>query len=384
MFKEIRKSVFQFSFLTLHFSLYTFIASAQVKLAPQQSVPFSPIKELQATPVRNQGNTGTCWCFSGTSLLESQALSSKKEDIDLSEMYTVRNIYTEKARNYVLRQGKAQFSEGGLGHDVIRSVANYGAMPEVAYSGLVNKTFHDHSAMSAALRGFLDSLINKAPKPLDADWMQAYQKILDNYLGPVPATFIYNGKNYNPISFSKDVLGFNADDYVNITSFTHHPYYFPFILEIPDNFSNGAYYNVTLSEMTELVKAALQKGFTVMWDADVSNDNFRQQTGLALVPDVSKNAGFDPSGEEESCNADRRQRLFEALVTQDDHLMHITGMEQTKNGKLFFKVKNSWGPVGPYEGYIMVSETYFAMNTISLVIPRAAFSKAQLNKLGLH
>lgn len=362
-----------------------YISSAQRKLPPERTPgPFISVKEISATEVKNQGNTGTCWSFSGTSLLESEFISSHKTDIDLSEMFTVRNIYMEKARNYVLRQGKAQFSQGALGHDVIRSVALYGAMPDRVYSGLVNKTFHDHSLLADHLKAFLDSVIHNAPRPLSPEWENAYVHILDDYLGKVPESFDYNGEAYSPKSFALEILKFNPSAYVNITSFTHHPYYEPFILEVPDNFSNGSYYNVPLTDLTEVVRSALQKGFSVMWDADVSNDNFRHLIGLAIVPDPDVNTRFDPTGSELSCDAMKRQRLFEGLETQDDHLMHITGLEKLVNGKTFFKVKNSWGNVGPYDGYVLVSENYFLQNTIGLVVPKAAISHSLAEKLRLH
>lgn len=379
------KALFRLLFPAFLFVFIAGFATAQRKFPPEKPAdPFVILKDIPASPVKNQGNTGTCWCFSGTSLLETQFLSSGNKELDLSEMFTVRNIYLEKARNYLLRQGKTQFSQGGLGHDVIRSVAIYGAVPEDAYSGLVHKTFHDHSVLAGQLKSFLDSLLNKTSRPLDNDWVTAFNDILDENLGKVPDAFVYNSKKYTAKTFSRDVLAFDPGAYVNITSFTHHPYYESFVLEVPDNFSNGAYYNIPLHEMTELAFHALEKGYSVLWDADVSNDNFRQQSGLAILSDKDANPRFDPSGAEEPCDAGKRQRLFEGLETQDDHLMHITGLQKLSNGKRFFKVKNSWGTVGPHDGYILVSENYFALNTISLVVPRAAIPPALAAKLQLR
>jgi len=368
----------------LFFLFSSLVIFSQVKYPPQVApAPFAPEKEVSTTSVKSQGNTGTCWSFSATSMLETQFSKSSTNDIDLSEMFTVRNIYIEKAKNYLLRQGKAQFSEGGLGHDVIRSTSLYGAMPDEAYSGLVSKSFLDHSKLIGDLKDFLDSIINKAPRPISSDWLEGYNHLLDEYLGAVPSEFNYKGIKYTPISFAKEILHFNADEYVNITSFSHHPFYSSFILEVPDNFSNGSYNNIPAQEMIEIVWSALQKGYSVLWDTDVSNDNFRQQTGIAIVPDADKNRGFEPQGSEIKWDAASRQQLFENLTTQDDHLMHIVGIEKTKNGKRFFKVKNSWGNIGPYQGYIMVSETYFAINTVSIVVPKAAISKNMLAKMGV-
>jgi bleomycin hydrolase len=389
---------------------------------------FTVVKQVPATPVKNQALTGTCWSFSTTSLVESQSLKNNLGEFDLSEMFTVRNIYMEKAKNYILRQGRAQFGEGGLGHDQIRAIATYGAIPESVYSGLkpgANQS-HNHEKLSTNLKQYLDDLLKHIPLP--ANWMDGVVKILDEGLGKVPAQFDYKGKSYTPQSFAKTVLQFNANDYVNITSFTHHPYYEPFILEVPDNFSNGAYINIPLEEMIQLTKDAITGGYSVMWDADVSNIGFKQGNGIAALYDTTINsmrrmdmrklkaenerkqkttgesdvalnkntenktetktddaddkaANMDGTKEEVRWDADLRQALFENLTTQDDHLMHITGLEKSKNGKDFFIVKNSWGKIGPDNGYINVSESYFAINTVSLVVPKAALSKAMLEKM---
>ncbi len=362
------------------------ISFAQNTSGQKKSLDFISIKSNPATIVKNQENTGTCWSFSTTSLIESQALQNNFGNFDLSEMFTVRNIYVEKAKNYIHRQGHAQFSEGGLGHDVIRSVAAYGILPESAYAGLANgqKTY-DHGEMFKKLKGYLDRVIATAgTNPISSDWLPEYNKILDTYLGILPERFQYNNKAYTPIEFSSEVLKFKAEDYVNITSFTDHDYYKPFIIEVPDNFSNGAYYNMPLKEMISLAENAIENGYTVLWDADVSNNGFRSKKGLALY----LNAGVDINEDdlkadvqEEKWHAQIRQDLYENLTTQDDHLMHIVGLEKTSDGKLFFLVKNSWGKNGPYQGYINVSEAYFAINTISLVVPKAAMNKVVLDKL---
>jgi bleomycin hydrolase len=385
---------------------------------------FTVVKQVAATPVKNQALTGTCWSFSTTSLVESQTLKNNLGELDLSEMFTVRNIYMEKAMNYILRQGHAQFGEGGLGHDQIRAIATYGAIPESVYSGLKpGRQSHSHEKLVTNLKQYLDSLLKHIPLP--ANWMDGVVRILDDELGKVPALFEYKGKKYTPESFAKTILQFNANDYVNITSFTHHPFYEPFILEVPDNFSNGAYINIPLEEMIQLTKDAITGGYTVMWDADVSNMGFKQGNGIAALYDTTINSMrrmnmrklkaenerirnqkvgesdaavnktaenktddtdnkavyMDGTKEEVRWDADLRQALFENLTTQDDHLMHITGLEKSKNGKDFFIVKNSWGKVGPDNGYINVSESYFAINTVSLIVPKAALSKAMLEKM---
>lgn len=345
---------------------------------------FTIQKTIAATPVKNQAMTGTCWCFSSTSLIESQCLKKNIGELDISEMFTVRNIYIEKAKNYLLRQGHTQFGEGGLGHDLVRAIATYGAVPEDVYSGLVSgQKMHNHQKLSGQLKDYLDETLKTVPVP--ANWLDEYIKILDKGLGTAPTDFEYKGKKYTPLSFAKEVLKFNADDYVNITSFTDHPYYQPFIIEVPDNFSNGAYYNLPLNEMISVVKDAVKSGYSVLWDADVSNDGFMQNRGVAIYPDPSaaNNKKDVDAGNavEAKWDAATRQQLYENLTTVDDHLMHITGLETSASGKPYFLVKNSWGDIGPEHGYINVSEAYFAINTISLIVPKDAMSKDLLAKL---
>jgi bleomycin hydrolase len=364
---------------------YAAAAMAQpgAKPAAGNGLNLTILKTVPSTPVKDQAATGTCWCFSTTSLLESQCLKNNTGETDLSEMFTVRNIYIEKAKNYVLRQGHAQFSQGGLGHDVIRATAAYGTMPEAAYIGMKERRKqYNHEIMFSSLKTYLDSVISNPP--IRADWMPGYKQILDETMGTPPVDFTWNGKKYTPASYAKEVMKFNPDDYVNITSFTHHPYYAPFILEAPDNFSNGAYYNLPLEEMIQVVKEAVNGGYSVMWDADVSNPWFMQGKGLAVYegPEVKPdNITIEADMKEAAWSAALRQQLYEDLVTQDDHLMHIIGIEKSKGGKLYFLVKNSWGKVGPQDGYINVSEAYFAINTVSLVLPKAALSKTILEKL---
>lgn len=350
------------------------------------STDFNNVKVNPATPVKSQDMTGTCWCFSTTSLVESEAIRTSQKSLDLSEMFSVRNIYLEKAKNYVLRVGKAQFGEGGLGHDMIRAIATYGAEPESVYSGLINgeKKFN-HQEMVSKLQAYLDSVIKV--QPVKADWIPGYTAILDEFMGKAPGEFEFEGKKYTPLTFAKEVVHFNINDYVSITSFTHQPYYSSFILQVPDNFANGSFYNLPMKDMMDVVANAVKNGYTVSWDADVSNNGFRQDKGLALYLDPTqkyKSADLTPETTEQPWTVETRQHLYENLTTQDDHLMHLTGYEESKSGKKFFLVKNSWGNVGPFNGYINVSESYFAINTISVVVPKAALSKEVLAKLQIQ
>lgn len=357
---------------------FLFIVSGLL-FRPGVAQPLFP-EALPHTAIKSQGSTGTCWSFSTISLVESQYMKSSRSELDLSEMFIVRNTYINKAKNYVLRQGSSQFGPGGLGHDVIYAISQFGAIPESIYSGLnLGKVNHDHSEMDSRLKAYLDKVL--ASRPISSDWLVGFEAILDDHLGQVPKKFLFNEREYDPISFAREVLRFDASDYLFITSFTHHPYYKRFALEVPDNYGSERYWNVPLEDLLTLSKSAVQNGYTVMWDADVSNENFRQAAGYALMP-VDKNS-FSPDAKEESFDALTRQKRFEELTTQDDHLMHIVGVEKTPAGKNFFIVKNSWGNVGPFKGYIKVSEPYYAVNTISLVIHKAAVSQALLSKLQL-
>lgn len=363
--------------LIVAFLLAGFInLSAQEELRQEKLLPYSSVK--------NQGMTGTCWCFASVSLLEAEALKTGIPELNLSEMYIVRNIYLDKAQNYLLRQGFARFDEGAMGHDLIAGIEKYGIVPEEVYPGRLSpEGYLDHSAMVKELKEYLSNILktNKVPE----NWRDGFIDILDKYMGKVPEKFNYNGQEYTPIEFAKNVLNFNANDYIGLTSFTHHPFYKPFIIEVPDNFSNGSYYNVPLNEFTSAVENSLINGYSVMWDSDVSNNDFRQKTGYAMLWKWLPSAieTIDPDAEEQACDQTIRQKLFEDLTTQDDHLMHIVGLEKSKSGKTFFYVKNSWGEVGPYKGFINVSENYYALNTVSIILPKAALTSEMKSKLGI-
>lgn len=343
------------------------------------------IKNNAATAVKSQGMTGTCWCFSTVSLIESQCMKAGADARpDLSEMFVVRNVYLMKARNYVKRQGAAQFGEGGLGHDVLIAAGTYGLMPESVYSGkLPGQNELNHSKMADTLKQFLDTLL--ARRPIDPKWEQGFTALMDHYMGQAPpAKFEYNGKTYTPQEYATKVVKFSPSDYVSLTSFTHHPYYTSFVLELPDNHANGSFYNVALNELIGATWNAVQKGYTVMWDADVSNRGFAHNGGYALSPkydSLMDRKQPNPAIPEVDVTPEYRQELFEKLVTQDDHLMHITGIGKGKGDKRFFIVKNSWGTGSKFDGYLYVSEPYFAVNTINVIVPKAALDKELMKKL---
>ena len=334
---------------------------------------FSHDKDVECTSIKSQANTGTCWSFATASFLESELMRTGKGEHDLSEMYVVRNIYKDKARNYILRQGKANFSQGSLSHDLISVLKSEGVMPENVYSGMVDGVKrHDHSEMEAGLKGFLDGMVKS--KKLSKMWPEALESIMDIYLGSVPENFEYGGKKYDPKSFAKS-LELDPADYVSVTSFSHHPFGEAFILEIPDNYSNGSYLNVPLDDLIATMDQAVSNGYTVAWDGDVSEKGFDAKHGIAVLPmKPNRKDLFEKPGPEVKVTQELRQQLFESLATTDDHLMHIVGTAKDQNGNEYYLVKNSWGKVGPHDGYLYMSKAYAAMKTVSIMVHKDVMS----------
>ncbi len=357
-------------------------------LFAQQPYTFNTVIDLETTPVISQGRTGTCWSFSSTSFLESEIIRLSGKQIDLSEMYTVRNTYPKKAENFVMRQGKAQFSEGGLAHDVINSVRDYGLVPQQAYSGMLEGQHgHNHAELAAILRSMVETYVDNPGRKLSKHWDDAIEAVLDVYMGENPTSFSYEGKQYTPQSFL-EMTGIEPDDYVTITSFSHAPFYSEFILNIPDNWSYGAMYNVPLDEMMQSIDHALEKGFTVELDCDVSERTFSSKDGVAVIPKDSDNnikalQGLYP---EMAISQEYRQDEFENFTTTDDHLMHITGILRDQNGTKYYKVKNSWGTDAQRNangGYVYFSESYMRLKAISIMIHKDAVPQATAKKLNL-
>jgi bleomycin hydrolase len=360
-----------------NFKLLVAVLSFTIFLNTLYAQELTTVKINEVSSVKNQGMSGTCWCFSVVSILESGLMKSGISTPDLSEMYIVRNIYLDKAKNYVLRQGFARFTEGAFGHDVFPAVEKYGIVPEEVYP------YKQSQGIDERLKKFLDSVIAK--QPISNDWQNNFNRMLDDKFGVLPADFTYEGKKYTPKEFASEVLKFNPDDYIGLTSFTHHPYYKPFNVEVPDNYSGGLFYNVPIDELITATESAVMNGYTVGWDADVSNSFFAQDVGYAMVPKGKNNlkSAINPDETEIDYTQSSRQELFENLTTQDDHLMHLVGIKKTDNGKKFFYVKNSWGAMGPFKGFINVSETYFGINTITIVLPKSAIDSGLRTKLGI-
>lgn len=356
-------------------NLYLSAIALSICFVAQAQYQFTDEVDIERSEIKNQQRTGTCWSFATTSFIESELLRMGKGKIDLSEMYNVRMIYTDKAKNYVLRQGKANFSQGSLAHDVLRTISAHGLIPESAFTGLAEgDEVYDHSELEAGLKGFLDGVIST--KRPSSHWMPAVKSILDNYLGTCNTEFSYEGKSYNPKSFAK-MLGFSSDNYVNLTSFTHHPFNSSFILEIPDNYSNGSFYNLPLAEFTGAVDKALKEGYSVAWDGDVSESGFSAREGIAVLPSESNREDlFTKPGDEIAVTQALRQENFETYSTTDDHLMHVVGIAKNQDGTKYYIIKNSWGEVGPYNGFIYMSEAYFKMKTVSVTLHKDALPKS--------
>ncbi|MDN3724041.1 C1 family peptidase [Aequorivita sp. SDUM287046] len=357
-------------------------------LSAQEAYKFKTVTDLETTPVISQGVTGTCWSFSSISFLESEIIRLTGKKIDLSEMYQVRNTYPLKAENYIMRQGKAQFSEGGLAHDVMNSVAKNGLVPKEAFSGLSEgQENHNHAEMVAVLEAMLKTYIDNPGRRLSKNWRAAVEGVLDVYIGKNIQTFNFEGKQYTPQSFLV-MTKIKPEDYVNLTSFTQAPFYSQFILNIPDNWSNGSFYNVPLDEMMATIDNALEKGFTVELDCDVSEKTFSSKDGVAVIPENAENnikalQGIYP---EKKITQQYRQDEFENYATTDDHLMHITGMLRDQNGTKYYKVKNSWGTDETKTakgGFVYFSEAYMRLKAISVMVHKDALMEKTSKKLNL-
>ncbi|TWW02348.1 aminopeptidase C [Chitinophaga pinensis] len=362
-------------------------AIAQTTNKEGSNYKFTVVKNLDAGDVENQGNTGTCWSFSGLSFFQAEALRiGKGKDVNLSEMFVVRRMYPLKAANYVRMHGKANFGEGGGFPDDLLCLRQYGLVPQSVYDGNRVKTYN-HAEMTALLEGVVKK-IGATETTINPNWNKAVDGVLNAYIGDAPEKFEYNGKSYTSKTFAKD-LGLDADDYVMITSFTHHPYYEQFVLEVPDNWNWDKMYNVTLNDLTTIAENAIQNGYTIAWAADVSEKGFNFAQGLAIVPDVAAlspdqlQKAFTEPVKELTITPELRQQAFDNYETQDDHGMHIVGMAKDQNGKVFFRVKNSWGTSNPGNGYFYASEPYFAYKTTSIMLNKKAIPADIAKKLGI-
>lgn len=368
---------------------------------------FTLIKELPHTPVKDQFRTNTCWSFAGSSLIESEILRIGKPEINLSEMFLVNHCYRDKADRYVRMQGNTNFAEGGLLHDIIYVMKNYGLVPESSYPGLnYGEKKHVHGEVVNLLKNMVTSIVQNKNHKISTAWPLAFKKSVDAYLGDIPEDFKFEGKKYTPKTFLSDFAsGINPDDYVEITSFNHHPFYQQFALEVPDNWLWEKLYNVPLDELQLIVDNALDKGYTVGWAADTSEKGFStSQKGIAVVPDVDKSAmsdseirkwermsdsdkerelyKFNKPGKEKYITQEIRQEAFDSQETTDDHAMHIIGLAKDQNGTPYYKVKNSWGPYNSFDGYFYASVPYIRYKTTAIMVNKNAVPQEIRKKLG--
>ena len=368
---------------------------------------FQSIKEIPHTSVKNQYRSSTCWSFAGMSFFETEMLRMGKPEVDLSEMFLVSMCYRDKALKYVRMQGNTNFGPGGVLYDDVYVANNYGLVPENVFPGLKYKEEkHVHGEMDNVLRNMVEAVVKNDNKKLTPVWDQAINKTIDSYLGDIPETFEYKGKNYTPKSFASDYCGINGNDYVQVTSFTHHPFYESFMLEVPDNWLWSEFYNVPLDELQQIVDESLEKGYSVLWAADVSEKGFATtQKGIAVVPekipsnlndaeitkwdslsDKEKDAAqykFDKPGKERVITQEIRQMAFDSQETTDDHAMHLIGLAKDQNGTIYYQVKNSWGKYNDLKGYFYASQPYLRYKTTAIVVNKAALPEAIRKKLKL-
>lgn len=343
---------------------------------------FTMLYDNSATSVKNQAQTGTCWDFATQSFLESELMRMGKGKYNLSEMFNVRYTYPLKAEKYIRYHGKAQFGEGGQAHDVLKIFDKYGAVPHFVYPGLEpGDSLHNNFEMDAVLKSVLETIVKR--KEISSHYKDIVKAVCDIYLGKVPEKFEYQGKEYTPKTFAAS-LGINTKDYVEITSYTHHPFYTKFNLEVPDNWADGEYYNVPLNDLIDIMDNALKNGYTIDWDGDVERDNFLRKEGYAVVPlDMNDTTKTGPE-KEKDVTQEMRQKAYDDYSTTDDHLMHITGMAKDQAGTIFYYTKNSWGMKDKkYDGYWYMSQPFVKLRTIAIMIHKDAIPKEIREKLGL-
>ena len=353
----------------------------------QKYYQIKPIFALGVTDVKDQGHSGTCWSYTGASFLESEMMKKKKQPVDLSEIYTARKVYLEKAINYLRMHGALTWGDGGELHDIINIYRKYGAVPQSIYTGLINgATVNNFNEMQKDLEGYLKGIVESEKVP--ADWKEVFEQKMDTYLGAVPKTFLYNGKMYDPKSFAKEVVGLEDEKYIEMLSVEHKPKYQNTLMAVPDNWSYDYAFNVSMEDIIRTIDYALSKGYTVAWAADVSEKYFSWKNGLALVPEkdykdlteAEQKDYFHVYWNEKEITPALRQQGFDNYETTDDHAMHIVGLAKDQKGREYYIVKNSWGADNDNKGYLYVSKNYVRYKTMSILVNQKGTPKDLLKK----
>lgn len=351
---------------------------------------FTDVINLENTSVKNQGSSGTCWSYSTNSFLESEMIRMGKAPVALSEMFSARNVYVEKGKNYVRMHGAVSLGDGGALHDVINMYRKYGAVPQVNYTGLNYGTkINKLGEMGAITTGILEAVVKN--KTLTPNWEKAYTGAIDAYLGQVPEKFDYKGKSYTPQTFAKQVVGLNPDDYVELSSFNDYPFYSKFTLLVQDNWSFDQVYNVKVNEITDIIDNALKNGYSVAWATDVSEKSFSYKNGVAYIPakpydemnEQEKATMFSEPKPEMEITQENRQLAFDNYETTDDHGMHIVGSAKDQNGKEYYIVKNSWGVTNDYKGYLYVTKNYVKYKTTAFLLNKGGIPASIRKNLGI-
>jgi hypothetical protein len=378
---------------------------AQKKKVADEGYKFTPVVELKATPVKNQSNTGTCWCFATTSFIESELLRKGKGEYDLSEMWIVRYNYVDRLKDNFIQQGKGNLGEGSLAHDFMIEFVKNGIVPNEVYTGLnYSMPNHNHSELNSFINAIAAVPVQR--KRESDQYLNIVNSVLDTYLGKVPESFTYKGVGYTPNSFAKS-LGINPDDYVEITSFTLFPFYKQGLVPVPDNWRKVNFYNVPLDELISIMDYSLNNGYTVNWDGDTSEKGFSHGKGVAIIPELENADGYTPAEKTKYGKMTKEERATEAYkfsspfpevkvtqesreagydnkTTTDDHLMHVTGMVKDQNGTKYYITKNSWGTErSPFGGYLNMSENYVRAKTIFVMVNKNAIPPEIKTKLGL-
>lgn len=368
-----------------------------------QEYEFTTVKELPVTSIKNQYRSGTCWCFSALSFIESEILRTKGVEVDLSEMFVVGKSYRDRAIKYVRLDGHLNFAAGSSFGDVLHVIDDYGIVPQDAMPGFNYGTDKpEHNELDAALKGYVSAIAKNPNRKLSTAWINGFDGIVEAYFGEYPETFTVEGVEYTPETY-RDHLGINYDDYVNLTSFTHHPFYEPFIIEVCDNWRWDSAYNLPIDELMEVMYNAIDKGYTIAWGSDVSEKGFTRD-GLAVLPVEENKAaagsdqerwvgkakenedakGVEELPQEQVVTQEMRQDGYDRKTTTDDHGMHIYGIAKDQNGTLYFMVKNSWGEAGKYKGIWYASDAFVRGKTLNIVVHKDALPKHIAKKLGIR